>query len=167
MVHELRFSNEMTGDCLFCQTVSPPSFVWEIVKDQLEEGPWISSDWEHLHMGESLIWLHNQREKNQAPGINSQKFSFNRRYLRFPKSSLSSCLVLCSLACIHVALKKSPFIVGSSSQVPRSYQNCVSQILSLYWVKIKINKTKSNPNPNQNKTKLETIYIQCPVQKVK
>lgn len=95
-------------------------------RDQLEEGPWISPEWEHLHMGDSLIWLHHQREKNQASGENSQKFSFDRRYLRFPKSSLFSCLVLCSLAYIYVALKKSPFILRPSSLVPRPYQNCFS-----------------------------------------
>lgn len=113
--------------------------------------PWLRTHGGISHL--TLIWL--QREKNQASVVNLQKFSFNRRYLRFPKPSLSSCLVLCSLACI-LALKKSPLILRPSSLVPRSYHNCVSQALSLYWVKRKI-KIK----------KLETLYNQHPIQQVK
>lgn len=112
--------------------------------------PWLRTHGGISHL--TLIWL--QREKNQASVVNLQKFSFNRRYLRFPKPSLSSCLVLCSLACI-LALK-SPLILRPSSLIPRSYHNCVSQALSLYWVKRKI-KIK----------KLETLYNQHPVQQVK
>lgn len=118
-----------------CQTVSPPSFVWEILKGSAGGGtlnpPWLRTP---LYGGIPHLTPSPERKESGFRGKFTEVF-FQQNISEipeiFPLFLLSPMFLSLHLCCI-------PFILRPSSLVPRSYQNCVSQILSLYWVKLKI-----------------------------
>lgn len=138
----LHFSNEMTGDCLFtwwssnpeegglllfyyCHIVSPPSFMWEMLKGPNERvtmnllWPTTSSYCGVPHLTTLSKWKESGFRYEHIEVFFQQKISLTPKI-----SSPSSCLVLFSLVCTYIALKKSLFFARSSYQVLRSYQHC-------------------------------------------
>lgn len=138
----LHFSNEMTGDCLFTwwssypaegkpllfhyrQIVLPPSFMWEMLKGPTERVSlnllWLTTS---SYCGAPHVTAWSKRKESGYRYELIEVF-FQQKISLAPQIwSPSSCLVLFSLVCTYIALKKGLFFARPSYQVLRSYQHC-------------------------------------------